>query len=222
MGDRPKYCPECGEKYRWYEAECPVCHVALVDVDPGSNADPDLQVVAVFRTDDSGLLPLATLTLEGEHIEYFVSGTGLMSGLPQQLFPSHHGDVPAEIFVGADNADKARELLADLATSAVGTQANSSAVAPSPVAAAPGSEVGTRTIQLQDDESGAPVGQITQQQLEFLTHRLEQESATDRDFYIDAATLDLLVDAHADARLVEILRSALGSRAGIEIRWSSS
>ena len=75
-------------------------------------------------------------------------------------------------------------------------------------------------IQLQDKETGAAVGSITEQQLQALQDLLEEESEKDTDYYIDGPTLDMLEEHGADAALVDLLRRALGSREGIEITWA--
>ena len=38
--------------------------------------------------------------------------------------------------------------------------------------------------------------------------------------YIDAATIDLLIEAQADAVLIDLLRRGLGTRDGMEVRWA--
>lgn len=69
--------------------------------------------------------------------------------------------------------------------------------------------------------SGAKIGEITQAQLDFLIARLEEESATDQDYYINTVTVDLFEQAGADPALVALLRSALGGREEMDIRWSA-
>jgi len=77
-------------------------------------------------------------------------------------------------------------------------------------------------VQLFDAERGTPVGTITDDQLRFLMGELEEESPRDRDYYIAAATVDMLETDGADAELVQLLRSALGGREGVELRWEQS
>jgi processive 1,2-diacylglycerol beta-glucosyltransferase len=75
-------------------------------------------------------------------------------------------------------------------------------------------------IQLQDAESGAPIGPITDAQLQFLIDRLEEESPDDRDYYINRETVDGFEEEGADPALVALLRKALGEREEMEIRWT--
>ena len=75
-------------------------------------------------------------------------------------------------------------------------------------------------IQLQDAESGAPIGPISDEQLEFLVDRLVEESPDDRDYYINQATVDAFEQEGADPGLVALLRKALGERDEMEIRWT--
>ncbi len=74
-------------------------------------------------------------------------------------------------------------------------------------------------ITLYDLKTGEPIGEITQAQLDFLTSQLEEESATDTDYYINEATLDYFAKQGADASLISLLRSALAGRADMDIRW---
>jgi hypothetical protein len=41
----------------------------------------------------------------------------------------------------------------------------------------------------------------------------------DHDYYIDAATIDVIADGKATEHLVKLLRAALGAKEGIDIRW---
>lgn len=74
-------------------------------------------------------------------------------------------------------------------------------------------------IKLIDVQSNAEIGEITQPQLDFLIGQLEEESATDRDYYINADTLDYFAKQGADAALLAQLRAALGDRTDMDIRW---
>jgi hypothetical protein len=74
-------------------------------------------------------------------------------------------------------------------------------------------------IHLFDDETGAPVGTITEDQLQYLTDQLEEESAEDTDYYINRDTLDIFEQDGADPALLRVLRTALGTREEMEIRW---
>jgi processive 1,2-diacylglycerol beta-glucosyltransferase len=74
-------------------------------------------------------------------------------------------------------------------------------------------------IQLYDAQNGAPLGAITDAQLQFLVDRLEEESPDDRDYYINQATVDAFEEEGADPGLVALFRKALGEREQMEIRW---
>jgi hypothetical protein len=74
-------------------------------------------------------------------------------------------------------------------------------------------------IKLIDAQSGADIGEITQAQLDFLINQLEEESATDTDYYVNADTLDYFTEQGADPVLVSLLRDALGARDDMDIRW---
>lgn len=77
-------------------------------------------------------------------------------------------------------------------------------------------------IQLRDADSDTPLGSITEEQLQFLMDFLEEESLTDRDYYISGPTIDLLEEEGGDPALMATLRSAVGTREGVNVRWVRS
>jgi hypothetical protein len=74
-------------------------------------------------------------------------------------------------------------------------------------------------IDLYNAATNQLLGSITDAELQVLVDGLEEESPEDHDYYIDAATIDLLGDGRATDHLMGLLRSALGSSEGVEIRW---
>jgi hypothetical protein len=74
-------------------------------------------------------------------------------------------------------------------------------------------------IELYNAATNQPVGSITEPDLQVLVDALEEESTQDRDYYIDAATIALIADGRATDHLVHVLRNALGSADGVDIRW---
>ncbi len=75
-------------------------------------------------------------------------------------------------------------------------------------------------IDLYNAETDEKLGSITEADLQVLVDGLEEESADDQDYFIDAATIDLLADGRATEHLVGLLRKAVGSGDGVEIRWT--
>jgi hypothetical protein len=75
-------------------------------------------------------------------------------------------------------------------------------------------------IQLYDAERGTRLGEISEAQLQRLVDSLEEESATDQDYYLTAETIDMLADDGADAGLVTLLREALAGRDSMDVRWA--
>jgi hypothetical protein len=74
-------------------------------------------------------------------------------------------------------------------------------------------------IDLYNASTNQILGSITEADLKVLTDALEEESTEDQDYYIDAATIDLLGDGRATDHLLGLLRRALGSSDGVDIRW---
>ena len=77
-------------------------------------------------------------------------------------------------------------------------------------------------IQLSDKETGAEIGALTPEQLQFLIDQLEEEHAQDQDYYINRATLELFEEKGIDAQLLGLLQNALGDREDMEIIWARS
>ncbi len=75
------------------------------------------------------------------------------------------------------------------------------------------------TIKLYDNDSGAELGTLTEEELQFLIDQLEEETPEDQDYYLNAATLDLLAERGDQGALVDRLRQAMGDREGLEVRW---
>ena len=76
-------------------------------------------------------------------------------------------------------------------------------------------------IRLRDKETGADIGTISEDQLQFLMDQLEEESEEDRDYYLQREMVQALGDRGADAGLAGLLLAAMGEREGIEIEWSA-
>jgi hypothetical protein len=74
-------------------------------------------------------------------------------------------------------------------------------------------------IQLRDKATDNVIGSVDDRDFEFLVDQLEEESLEDRDYYIDAATIDMLEADGAPATLTAVLRRALGTAEGIDVRW---
>ena len=74
-------------------------------------------------------------------------------------------------------------------------------------------------IDLYDDASNVLIGSMTEADLKVLQDALEEEGEDDQDYYIDQATLDVLGDGRATEHLMGLLRKALGTAEGVDIRW---
>jgi len=74
-------------------------------------------------------------------------------------------------------------------------------------------------IDLYDNATNTLIGSITEADLQVLMDGLEEESEDDQDYYIDQATLDMLGDGRATEHLMGLLRKALGTAEGVDIRW---
>ena len=74
-------------------------------------------------------------------------------------------------------------------------------------------------IDLYNATTNQLIGSITDADLKVLQDALEEESSQDQDYFIDEATIDVLGDGRATEHLLHLLRTAVGSSDGIDVRW---
>ena len=74
-------------------------------------------------------------------------------------------------------------------------------------------------IDLYNDATNVLIGTMTEADLKVLQDALVEEAEDDQDYYIDQATLDVLGDGRATEHLMGLLRKALGTAEGVDIRW---
>ena len=77
-------------------------------------------------------------------------------------------------------------------------------------------------ITLSLKESGAPIGTIDEADLGLLVGQLEEESEEDTDYYMTSATIELLEQKGASARLLDLLKEAVGDSEGVDLVWTES
>lgn len=75
-------------------------------------------------------------------------------------------------------------------------------------------------INLREKDTDKPLGQIREEQIQYLIDHLEEEWLEDQDYVITPLLLEVFEEQGADPALVSLLRDALGGRAEIEIVWS--
>jgi hypothetical protein len=171
----------------------------------------DERLVAIFKTDDPGVLPLAKMALEAEGIDYSVHSEGKADTMQWAMSQEPTiRPVVMEILVSSDVAARARDLVADL-------ERPIAAIAPTD----PSAIVDTLEppgVWLEDAVTDRLLGQISEAQLQELTSHLEEDAPAQ--YFVDAETVEGLEAAHADAELVALLRNAVGDGPGLVIRWS--
>jgi len=183
----------------------------------GGMLPADADLVSVFRTDDLALLPLARLALEAEQIEYIARGPGAGAEWTHATLGSSSRNAGwVEIVVAADVAARARELLGDLQQADAVTAVPDDPGTPLPDKEASGPE----TIELHDVDTGAPLGRISEGDLQRLMDELEEDESQPQEYYIDAGTVELLEQSGAGADLIALLTRAIAGREGVQIRWS--
>ncbi|HEV8202276.1 MAG TPA: hypothetical protein VGS03_19880 [Candidatus Polarisedimenticolia bacterium] len=73
-------------------------------------------------------------------------------------------------------------------------------------------------IRLFDNDNDAPIGEITEAQLDFLQEQLIEETLDSTTFALAPATVDSLAMNGGDPEVVAVLRKALGTRNSMELR----
>jgi len=63
------------------------------------------------------------------------------------------------------------------------------------------------------------VGELSEEQLDFLVDNLEEEWPEDRDYFVNRDMLEILKQRGADATLIAMLTLALGNRDEVDILW---
>jgi hypothetical protein len=74
---------------------------------------------------------------------------------------------------------------------------------------------------LYNKSTGKLVMRLTDEQLDNLVNLLEEENASDRDYYIDETVIAFLEEKGADRDLVASLRRTLGARGGQDETFAS-
>jgi hypothetical protein len=72
---------------------------------------------------------------------------------------------------------------------------------------------------LYNKQSGALLGTINDADVQCLVDVLEEEDSKDVDYFIDLITVDILEDNGASGEMVQMLRAAIGSTEGVDVRW---
>ena len=75
-------------------------------------------------------------------------------------------------------------------------------------------------ITLRDEDTGEPLGAITEEQLQYLVDQLEEEWPEDNDYAITPLLVDYFEGQGAQPELVTLLRKALAGRESVNIVWS--
>ncbi len=63
------------------------------------------------------------------------------------------------------------------------------------------------------------VGELSEEQLDFLIDNLEEEWSDDRDYYINRDMLNMLEVQGADSGLMGVLKDALGNSDEVDVLW---
>lgn len=68
-------------------------------------------------------------------------------------------------------------------------------------------------------KGGASLGKVDDADLQVLIDQLEEEHASDTDYFISPDTIEFLMDNGASPTLLKILMEAIGASDGVDISW---
>ncbi len=74
-------------------------------------------------------------------------------------------------------------------------------------------------FKLYDKETGKYLGQISDDEVQFLRDYMEEESMTDVDYYINKTIFNLLKEKGMSQNLAKLIQQAMGNKDEIEIRY---
>jgi hypothetical protein len=74
-------------------------------------------------------------------------------------------------------------------------------------------------ILLREKDTVKDLAPISEDELQFLVDQLEEEALDDRDYFVNAPTLDLLRERGCPARLLALLESTVARRSALEVEW---
>ena len=77
-------------------------------------------------------------------------------------------------------------------------------------------------ITLHDKSTQQLIGEINEEQLQFLIDELVEEDSADQDYYINRDQLDQFEEKGGDETLIRMLRDALGTKGDMDIIWTKS
>jgi hypothetical protein len=81
---------------------------------------------------------------------------------------------------------------------------------------------GGRMVNLYNKSTGDLIGEINQDELQFLIDQMEEESMQDKDYSITQMEIAYFDQHGASPNLVNLLRRALGDQSEVIIVWSKS
>lgn len=74
-------------------------------------------------------------------------------------------------------------------------------------------------VKLYEKATNSYLGEISEEELQFLIDNLEEENLTDTDYYIDRDSLEILKERGMSASLAQLIESALGANESVEIMY---
>ena len=77
-------------------------------------------------------------------------------------------------------------------------------------------------ISLYNDQTGQPIGEVSEADFAFLQANLEEEGVTDDNYYVDEPTVTMLRDQGASAALLAVLSQFVAVSGAGDVRWQAA
>jgi processive 1,2-diacylglycerol beta-glucosyltransferase len=81
---------------------------------------------------------------------------------------------------------------------------------------------GGPAIRLYNDQTGEFLGDVSEEDVEFLVEQLEEEFEQDRAYYVNRETVTLLREGGASQELLTAIERGLGPSGEADVTWSES
>ena len=75
-------------------------------------------------------------------------------------------------------------------------------------------------VKIFNKQTNAFVGEINDEEFQYLADHLEEEGLDDTDYFLMRDTVEQFEADGASPKLVQLLKTALGPNDSVEIRWS--
>jgi processive 1,2-diacylglycerol beta-glucosyltransferase len=74
-------------------------------------------------------------------------------------------------------------------------------------------------VKLRDKGTGADLGSISDEELQYIIDQMDEDSPDDTDYHISRAVLSTMKAVAAPSSLTDLLETSMGDRDGFDVEW---